>query len=168
MNFSRRTGSKDPVVFVGITRSYSFSGTTPIDITEVRDLALAQAHPYIEPTGVGGTATYPSDPGSTVVGFSSTITPNVNQTSVLSIGPLTANITIANPIGSPIDGQRLRLRMEQDGVGGWTTTFGSAFSFGSDVTTALIPTTASAKYEMIFAWHTASSKWRCLAIARGF
>jgi hypothetical protein len=102
------------------------------------------------------------------VAYAATVTPNADTTDVLNIGALTNNITVANPTGTPVDGQNLRVRFRQDGTGGWTSTFGANFAFGTDVTTALIPTTASAKYEMLFTWNATDSKWRATAIVRGF
>jgi len=100
--------------------------------------------------------------------YAATITPNADTTDVLNVGALTGNVTIANPTGTPRDGQTLRIRFVQDGTGSRTTTWGSAFAFGTDVPSSLVPSTASAKSEVLAAWCAADSKWRVLAIVRGF
>jgi len=100
--------------------------------------------------------------------YSATITPNGDTTDILNIGALTGNLTIANPTGTPIDGDRLAIRLLQDGTGSRTVSFGTAYAFGTDVTAALIPSTASAKWEMVFQYHATDAKWRAVGIARGF
>lgn len=112
--------------------------------------------------------TITSEIRAVTVAFAATVTPNADTTDVLNIGALTGNITIANPTGTPVDGQNLRLRLAQDGTGSRTLTWGNAFAFGTDVTAALIPSAASAKWEMLFTWDAADSKWRAAAIIRGF
>ncbi len=70
--------------------------------------------------------------------------------------------------GSPADGQNLRLRMSQDNVGSHAISFGNQFVFGTDVTSALIPSAANAAWEMLFTWDDAAGTWRAVAIIRGF
>lgn len=63
MNFSRKTGAPNPTILNAITRTYVWNDSDIVDITDIRDLELAQVHPYIEPTGTGGTAiTIPPNP----------------------------------------------------------------------------------------------------------
>lgn len=104
----------------------------------------------------------------TTVAYAATVTPNCDTTDVLNIGALTGNLTIANPTGTPRDGQTLRVRMLQDGTGSRTVSYGANFAFGTDVTAALEPTAASAKWERIFEYNATDSKWRAVAIIRGF
>lgn len=105
---------------------------------------------------------------ATTVAYAATVTPNADTTDVLNIGALTGNLTLAAPTGTPRDGQTLMLRLQQDGTGSRTITYNAAFAFGTDVTAALDPSTASAKWTRLFAWNASDSKWRALAIARGF
>jgi hypothetical protein len=102
------------------------------------------------------------------IAYATTVTPNVDTTDVLNVGALTGSLTLANPTGTPIDGQTLRVRLAQDAAGSRSMSFGSAYAFGTDITTALIPSSSLAKWEMLFGWHTVDSKWRALSIARGF
>ena len=103
----------------------------------------------------------------TTVAYAASITPNASTTDVLNIGTLTGALTLNAPSGTPSDGQTLRIRFVQDGTGR-AITFNAAYVFGTDVTSALVPTTASAKFEMLFSWNATDSTWRALAIARGF
>ena len=106
-------------------------------------------------------------PEVTAITFASTITPNADTTEIANVGQLTGALTVAAPSGTPVDGQNLRFRFVQDATGR-AITWNAAFAFGTDITAALVPTTASAKFEVLFTWNTTDSKWRCMAISRGF
>lgn len=106
-------------------------------------------------------------PKSVASAYAATITPNVDTTDVLNVGTLTGNVTVANPTGTPYDGQSLRLRLAQDATGSRTVTFGNAYAFGTDVT-ATVPTTANAKFEYNFVYNSVTSKWRAVQLVRGF
>lgn len=107
-------------------------------------------------------------PDAVTIAYAATITPNSDTTEIANVGTLTGNITIANPTGTQYDGQLLRFRFTQDATGSRTLTWGANFAFGTDVTTAMIPSTASAKWEQVFMWNTTDSKWRAQSIVRGF
>ncbi len=103
------------------------------------------------------------------ISYASTITPDgSNPRSLANVGTLTGNLTIAAPSGTAADGNELGFRFVQDGTGGRTISWNSAFAFGTDITTGLIPTAANAKWEMKFVYNSTASKWRALALARGF
>lgn len=114
------------------------------------------------PTQAPVTATSPA--------YSSTISISLPTTQdlVVNVGTLTGNVTIANPTGTPFDGQGITLCLSQDSTGGRTMSFGTKYVFGSDITTSMIPTAASSNWEMMFRYHAANATYRCLAIARGF
>lgn len=105
---------------------------------------------------------------ATSVSYAGTVTPNADTTDVLNVGTLTGALTLAAPSGTPRDGQNLRIRFAQDATGGRAITFNAAYAFGTDVTTGLIPTAASARWEMLFTWHAGDAKWRAVSIVRGF
>lgn len=105
----------------------------------------------------------------TTVSYASTVTPDGDRPfNVFNIGTQTGNITIAAPSGTPVDGNQLTIRFAIDGTGGYTTTWNAIYAFGTDITTALIPTAASSKFEIKFVYNATDSKWRAVAIARGF
>lgn len=101
------------------------------------------------------------------IAYSASITPNCGTTDIVNVGTLTGAITINAPTGTKVDGQNLRFRFVQDGTGR-VITWNAAFAFGTDVTSALIPTTANAKFEVMFTWDATSSKWRAVSLSRGF
>ncbi len=106
----------------------------------------------------------------TSVAYASTITPAVGTTGALvtyNIAALTGALTVNAPTGTPLDGQTLKFRFVQDGTGR-VITWNAAFAFGTDITAAMIPTTASAKFEVAFQWNATDSKWRAIGLIRGF
>lgn len=102
------------------------------------------------------------------IAYAASITPNANVQDVVNVGTLTGAITINAPSGTPSDGQNMRFRFVEDGTGGWAITWNATFVFGTDITTALIPVTASAKFEVMFTWNATDSKWRAVSLVRGF
>ncbi len=112
--------------------------------------------------------TEPIAPRVTTVAYAAAITPNCDTTGVLNVGALTGNLTMQAPAGTPRDGQTLTMRISTDATAGRTITWNSAYAFGTDITTALIPTTANAKWQLIFQWSAADAKWRACGLVRGF
>lgn len=108
---------------------------------------------------------------ATTVSYASTITPSLGSTGanlILNVGAFTNNVTFANPTGTPVDGQSILMRMSQNATGGYSVTWGTNYVFGTDVTAALIPTAASASWEMVWIYNASATKWRAMAISRGF
>ena len=71
-----------------------------------------------------------------------TITPNGDTTDVYKAEGLTGDITLAVPSGTPVDGQKLVLRFEDDGTARaitWTTSAGGFRAIG-----ITLPTTTTA------------------------
>jgi hypothetical protein len=130
--------------------------------TDVATKSYVDAHVSVS------SSTLPSLIRVVAAAYAATVTPNADTTDVLNIGALTGNITIANPTGTPVDGQNLHIRLQQDATGSRSVTWGAGYAFGTDVSAALMPTTASADYEMLFTWNATRSKWRAMAIVRGF
>lgn len=101
------------------------------------------------------------------IAYAASITPNCGTTDILNVGQLTGPITINAPTGNKVDGQNLRFRFAQDATGR-VITWNAAFVFGTDITSAMVPATSSAKFEVMFTWHAGDTKWRAVAITRGF
>lgn len=100
--------------------------------------------------------------------YSAAVTPATSTYATVNIAALTGNITISAPTGTPIDGQILTFRLEQDSEGDRIITWASDYVFGTDITQNLIPVTPLAQWEMMFKYHAPSDKWRAVAIVRGF
>lgn len=101
------------------------------------------------------------------IAYAASITPNCGTTDVLNVGELTGALTVNAPTGTKVDGQNLRFRFDID-ASARVITWNSAFAFGTDITSAMIPSTANAKFEVMFTWHAGDSKWRAMAVVRGF
>jgi len=74
---------------------------------------------------------------------SGTLTPNGDTTDVFNAFGLTGAITVATPSGTPVDGQRLMLRFEDNGTGRgitWTTTSGAYRAVGVTLPTTTVAT----------------------------
>lgn len=80
---------------------------------------------------------------------------------------LTGNITIANGQNFA-DGQRFVLRLRQDGTGGRSISFGSAYRGSSDTALPSTTGTASATDYFAFRYNAASSKFDFMAPNKGF
>jgi hypothetical protein len=89
-----------------------------------------------------------------------TITPDCD-TADLVLSTLDTNSTMANPAGTPHDGQRLSFRITQDGTGGRTLAWGSEYIF---VRTAAhyLDDAANAISTYEFQYHAGDDEWRHL------
>jgi hypothetical protein len=123
-------------------------------------------------SGVAGggatSSTLPSLVRKVDAAYAATVTPNADTTDVLNIAALTGALAVGAPTGTPVDGQKLTVRLLQDGTGGRVVTWNAAFAFGTDITAAMEPTAASSKWERVFEWNATDSKWRATGLVRGF
>lgn len=132
------------------------------------------------PASGGGTTnflradgTWAAPPGGTssarVVSLTdgATIAVNADTTDVGTV-TIAGNRTVSNPTGTPVDGQRIELRVKQDATGGRTISWGTSYRFGTDITsTTLSPTPSKTDY-ILFIYNSADSKWDCRSIVRGY
>jgi hypothetical protein len=141
----------------------------PVSVTQVaRAVADASANPLPAPAASNDSRTVGArSVAVTKVPYAATVTPNVDTTDLLEVDDLTGPLLVANPVGTPRDGQTLTLRLAQDATGGRVMTFGTAYHFGSDVTAAM-PTTADKGWQIAFAWNAGAARWWATSIARGF
>lgn len=103
--------------------------------------------------------------GRTPYTYASTLTINLDVGDVVDV-TLTGNPTINFAGGA--DGDKLVLRLKQDGTGSRTVTWGSMVRFGTDVTSPTLTTTAS-KTDMIgVVYNAAASKYDVVAVAKGY
>ena len=94
---------------------------------------------------------------------SATPTINTDNCDIHKITALTVNITnmSTNLTGTPTDGQTLMIQIT--GTGARTITWGT--SFESSTVTLPATTVTTARLDVGFIWNTATSKWRCIAVA---
>jgi hypothetical protein len=79
----------------------------------------------------------------TASGTSGSLTPNGDTTDVYKAEGLTGAITLAQPSGTPVDGQKLLIRLEDDGTARaitWTTSAGAFREVGITLPTTTVAT----------------------------
>lgn len=96
----------------------------------------------------------------------STLTINADTTDMAILTTQAVGLTIANPTGTPLDGQQLTIRIKDNGSS-QTISFGSQFRFSSDDTA---PTsTSSGKWLYLYQiWNSIDSKWDVQRIKNNF
>jgi hypothetical protein len=96
---------------------------------------------------------------------SGTITPNGDTTDVFNAFGLTGAITVDTPSGTPVDGQRLMLRFEDNGTGRgitWTTSSGAFRAVGITLPT----TTVASKVTYVgCVYNSTDIFWDAIAVA---
>ena len=90
---------------------------------------------------------------------SGTPTPNSDTTDVYILTAQAATAAFANPTGTPVDGQRLLIRIKDNGTA-CSVTWGTAYSASG--LGVLITTTVASKTHLIgFIWDNTAAKWVC-------
>jgi hypothetical protein len=96
---------------------------------------------------------------------SGTLTPNGDTTDVFNAFGLTGAITVNTPSGTPVDGQRLMLRFEDNGTGRaitWTTSSGAFRAVG----VTLPATTVATKITYVgCVYNSTDIFWDVIAVA---
>jgi hypothetical protein len=119
------------------------------------------------PTITGGSITSTRvNPRAVAAGSTSgTLTPNGDTTDVFNAFGLTDAITVAAPSGTPVDGQRLILRFEDNGSGRgitWTTSSGAYRAVGATLPT----TTVASKVTYVgCVYNSTDIFWDVIAVA---
>jgi hypothetical protein len=102
---------------------------------------------------------------STTITSASTITPTSDTTNQYTVTALAGAATIAIPSGTPIDGQKLSIRIKDNGTGRaltWTTSAGGYRVIGTTLPTT---TTASKVTYVGCVYNSQDSFWDVLAVA---
>ena len=101
-----------------------------------------------------------------------TLTDGANIATDASLGnqfrvTLVGNRTLDNPT-NPTDGQKVIWEFIQDGTGSRTITLGSKFTFGTDITSVTLTTTASKRDFMGAVYNLAADKWYVVSFVKGY
>lgn len=81
---------------------------------------------------------------------------------------LGGNRTIDNPLNPWVDGQKLTYKLEQDGVGSRTVTWGAAFRFGTTFPEPGLSGGSNNTDYVSFKWNVENGLWDCVGVALGF
>jgi hypothetical protein len=106
------------------------------------------------------------NPRVSTTASSSTPTPNADTDDFFTVTALAANATFGAPTGTPVNGQRLLIRILDNGTAR-TLAFNAAYRFSSDLA-APTTTILSKTLYLGFFYNSAASKWDCAAILNGF
>lgn len=116
--------------------------------------------------GVVQESTTPVTNAGALVNTYTLVLAGVGATSTLIVchfeSPETGATTVGHVTGTPVDGDLLMIRLTDDGTGR-AITWGTSF----EASTVALPATTviSAMLTVGFEWNTATSKWRCIAVA---
>jgi hypothetical protein len=80
---------------------------------------------------------------------------------------LTGNAVLENPTNS-VNGKRITWRFTQDSTGGRILTLDTDFRTGSDITSIVLSSGASATDYMGAMYNTISNKWDIIAFIKGY
>lgn len=100
---------------------------------------------------------------ATLTVSSATYTPAGDTTDLALIASPTADFTVAAPTGTPVDGQKLMLRITSSGTGR-TPTWNSAYLSSGIATLPASALPASKTVTLGFTWDASPSKWVLLAL----
>lgn len=139
--------------------SPSFTGTaTFLDVT-VAGNAIVQNANFLGTVTFTNPQTFSNvriNPRSVVTASASSITPNSDTTDIHAVTALAANLTINAPSGSPVEGQRLTIRIRDNGTSR-TLTWNAAYSAISSELWAATQINKTMIWQ--FAWNVAQAKW---------
>jgi hypothetical protein len=108
-------------------------------------------------------------PGSAIVRSgiltsTTTLTPDADAYDLLTITHQNGNLTIADPTGSPDEGQRLVIKIRDNGVSIANISYGSAYISGGPA--FVVSTTLGKLHTLGFIYDTGLSKWVLSAAIR--
>lgn len=90
-----------------------------------------------------------------------TITPDADTTDIASV-TFGGNRTMAAPSGTPVAGQKLMMRLKQDGTGSRVPTWNSIYRFAGGTAPTLTLTANKTDY-LGFIYNAVDTKWDCVA-----
>lgn len=114
-------------------------------------------------TATGGIISTRVVPRSTAITSSATITPSGDASDQYNVTALAVNATVAAPSGTPTNGQKLTLRIKDNGAAR-TLTWNAIYRV---IGTTLPTTTVAGKLlYMGFIYNSTDTKWDCIAVAQ--
>lgn len=91
----------------------------------------------------------------------SSYTINVDVTDLYNVSGQSSNVTFNNPTGTPVNGQKMMVRIKDDGTPrlvGWGSNFQA-----SGITGPIAQTVPNKEHNVLFVYSAGVSKWVCLA-----
>lgn len=119
------------------------------------------------PTITGGTATnLRANPRVTALTDAASIVVPGDTTDVGTV-TLGGNRTLANPTGTPVNGQELLIRVKQSAAGSNTLTYGTEYRFPGGVAPTITATANRTDY-LTFRYHATDARWDCISVSQNF
>ena len=137
---------------------------------------MADPNIFVSPTGPGSHASQHAiggaDPLPLVIAPPVTLTDGATISTNAALGchfrvTLEGNRTLANPTNLS-DGQRILWEIVQDGTGSRTLSYGSMFSFGSDVPSPTLSTVGGKRDFLSVIYNSGTDKLYVIGFARGY
>lgn len=104
----------------------------------------------------------PSPRVNTLTASSNTYTPNADTTDIAIMASPAANFTVAAPTGTPVDGQKLMMRIQSDATGR-SPSWNAIYLSSGAVTLPTTALPASKTVTIGFVYDSNNSKWVALA-----
>jgi hypothetical protein len=106
-------------------------------------------------------------PTTTTSASTATLTPNLASGDTFTITAQAAGLSVANPTGTPVNGQKMIIRIKDNGTARAITWSGTQYRASSDLA---LPTTTIINKTMYlgFIWNSTDSKWDMIAFLNNF
>jgi hypothetical protein len=107
------------------------------------------------------------NPTTTTVASTATLTPDISVGDLFTITAQAVALSVANPTGTPINGQKMIIRIEDNGTARAITWSGTQYRASSDLA---LPTTTIATKTMYlgFIYNSTDTKWDLIAFLNNF
>jgi hypothetical protein len=115
-------------------------------------------------TSNGSAYTGRYNPRSFTTTSTTTLTPNINTEEICSLTAQATTLTIANPTGTAVNGQKLIIRLTDNGTAR-TITWGNAYRFSTALTAPSLTSGGSLTLYLGFMYNSTAAKWDCIAKA---
>lgn len=158
------------IVLNDLSRTLTIAGTASISgtisvtagktLSSANTLSFSGTDGSTVAFGTGGTVLYVG-PRVQAVTSSATVTPNADTNDLVVITAQAVGLTIANPTGTPVQGQKLTIRLKDNG-GAQSIAFGAQYrALGNSLPTT---TTASKTMYMGFIFNSTDTRWDLVAL----
>jgi hypothetical protein len=113
----------------------------------------------------GGAYTGKYNPRSFTTATTTNLIPNINTEEICSLTAQSTAFTIANPTGTPVNGQKLIIRLRDNGTARTITGWGNAYRFSTALTAPSLTSGGSLTLYLGFMYNSFSATWDCIAKA---
>jgi hypothetical protein len=145
-----------------------------ISLWPARIIANASSFPYTGSATITGSLTVIGSltyntfkPTTVTTASTATLTPNVDNSDIFTIISQSAALSIANPTGSVVNGQKMIIRIKDNGTARAITWAGSQYRTSTDLS---LPTTTVVNKTLYtgFIYNSDDTKWDLIALLNNF